>query len=337
MSILTIRKNKEQFLAESKGELSELQYSGLSHGIDCLIENEASGQDLPIIVVGYDDHDRNQVLDFLIKFFRKNNPGASDEVLISEPLMISGSGESDALFSLISIMRSRGRLLFYWADSASWFRHLPSGLFHVVEIERNGARRGLNQQGSATLQYTNKVFGDSMTDLSREMFGVVNFGEKVSSLNDFDAHRLFYEEVSSKIIRPIPAPLTMHFDELITIKSPLWQKQACVALRRYQAKECNDSFGWDESDEGWENTVVHPFLSDLQLSDGDGIRECLIGQVTMICSPDDNYCLSTVWLHPFYRRQGKLKALWPELKEKYGNFDVEQPNDSMKAFMASVS
>ncbi|MGP1261555.1 hypothetical protein ACJ8MN_21800, partial [Serratia sp. CY35562] len=47
--------------------------------------------------------------------------------------------------------------------------------------------------------------------------------------------------------------------------------------------------------------------------------------------------LSTVWIHPFYRREGLLSNLWEKLQERYGsNFEIEQPNENMKAFLKSV-
>ncbi|MCK7460202.1 hypothetical protein [Idiomarina aminovorans] len=324
-------------MAQVKSELTDVQFKGVTLGIDCLIENEASSENLPIVVVGYEDRDREQALNFLIKFFREAYPNAPKQSSFIEPLMTAGTCEKDALLSLINSMRSRGRLLFYWADSTNWFKLLPSGLFHVIQIERNSARRGKNEQGEKLFESIDKTYSDAGDDLSREIFGLINFDSENSLNGDFNAHYLLYEEASSKIIRPIPAPLTLHFDEIITINSPLWQKQACVALRRYQAKECNDGFHWDESDEGWQNTVIHPVLDEIRLCDGKGVRECLIGQVTMELSPDETYYLSTVWLHPFYRRRGKLRNLWPELKEKYGDFEVEQPNDNMSAFLASIS
>lgn len=334
---MSARAKKEPFLDDIRGELSEIQLTGVSLGIDCLIENEASYEDLPIVVAGYDDRDRNQVLDFLTKFFQHVYPHAHKDYLVSEPLSIGGTSENDALRNLINMMRSRGRRLFYWADSPSWFRQLPSNLFHVVEIERRSTRRGKNSQGDVQAERVPKVYSNAEGDLSQEMFGLINFVSKTSTSPSLNAHELFYEEADSKIIRPIPAPATLHFDKVININSPLWQKQACVALRRYQARECNDGFSWDESDRGWENIFVHPFLDEIRLCDGDGFRECLVGQVTMVRSSDENYYLSTVWLHPFYRRKGKLRFLWPELQELYGYFEIEQPNDSMRAFLASVS
>ena len=328
---------KEGFLAQVKSELTDVQFKGVTLGIDCLIENEASSEDLPIVVVDYEYRDRKQVLNFLIKFFRKAYPNAPDQSSFSEPLRISGTCENDALLSLIHSMRFQGRLLFYWAESTSWFKFLPSGLFHVIQIERNSARRGKNQQGEKVFESTNKTYSDTEDDLSREIFGLINFDSENFLNANISAHHLLYEEASSKIIRPIPAPVPLHFDELITIDSPLWQKQACVALRRYQARECNDGFHWDESDEGWQNTVIHPFTDEIRLCNGKGVRECLIGQVTMELSPDETYYLSTVWLHPFYRRRGKLRSLWPELKDRYGDFEVEQPNSNMSAFLASIS
>lgn len=334
---MSIRIEKEGFLAQVKSELTDVQFKGVTLGIDCLIENESCSEDLPIVVVGYEDRNREQVLNFLIKFFQKTYPNAPDQSSLSEPLMTGGTCEKDALLSLINGMRSSGRLLFYWADSTSWFKFLPSGLFHIIQIERHSARRGKNQQGERAFESTNKAYSDTENDLSREIFGLINFDSENSLNANFNAHQLLYEEAGSKIIRPIPAPLTLHFDELITIDSPLWQKQACVALRRYQAKECNDGFHWDESDEGWQNTVIHPFTDEIRLCNGKGVRECLIGQVNMEVSPDETYYLSTVWLHPFYRRRGKLRSLWPELKERYGDFEVDGPNSNMSAFLASIS
>lgn len=333
---MSTRAKKEPFLDDIKSELSEVQLAGVSLGIDCLIENESSHQDLPIVVASYDDRDRDHVLDFLIKFFQHAYPHAKKDYLLSEPLSIGGTSESDALLNLINMMRFTGRLLFYWADSPSWFRQLPSNLFHVVEIGRRSARRGKNCQGEVQAKGVTKEYSNAQRDLPLEMFGLVNFGSMALTAPSFNAHELFHEEADSKIIRPIPAPATLHFDKTINIHSPLWQKQACVALRRYQARECNDGFSWDESNAGWENIVVHPFLDEIRLCDGDGLRECLVGQVTMVRSSDDSYYLSTVWLHPFYRRKGKLRDLWPELQELYGDFEIEQPNDSMRAFLMSV-
>lgn len=44
------------------------------------------------------------------------------------------------------------------------------------------------------------------------------------------------------------------------------------------------------------------------------------------------YTLDWIWLHPFARNRGKLKRLWPKLKDKFGSFGVTKP---LSAHMAS--
>lgn len=47
--------------------------------------------------------------------------------------------------------------------------------------------------------------------------------------------------------------------------------------------------------------------------------------------------LGWVWLHPYTRRRGQLKSLWPTLRRLQGRFWVERPlSVAMKAFLASV-
>lgn len=39
----------------------------------------------------------------------------------------------------------------------------------------------------------------------------------------------------------------------------------------------------------------------------------------------DGHVLDWVWLHPFSRNRGNLRKHWPELKNKFGNFELTPP------------
>lgn len=46
------------------------------------------------------------------------------------------------------------------------------------------------------------------------------------------------------------------------------------------------------------------------------------------------YSLDWVWFHPFARNRSKLKNIWPQFKERFGNFKVTGPlSAQMKAFL----
>lgn len=47
-----------------------------------------------------------------------------------------------------------------------------------------------------------------------------------------------------------------------------------------------------------------------------------------------DYVLDWVWFHPFSRNRGKLKKVWPQLKQKFGKFTVTEPlSPHMKSFL----
>lgn len=48
----------------------------------------------------------------------------------------------------------------------------------------------------------------------------------------------------------------------------------------------------------------------------------------------NGWALQWVWLHPYFRTKGHLKAAWPIFKELCGNFDVEGPySEAMYQFL----
>lgn len=302
---------------------------GVDLAINCLIENEANEKDRPIIFVSYGDENKKaarMLKDFCVELY----PNTLEKRFDYEILNLPSTSVEDALLRLVEISRCSPSL-FYWADNLNWFKKLPSETMHVIDFNQPKVLRGLNQQDRDVITVNNKTYDTE--NFNKEHFGLINIHSSTLNRIDGSLASLFYEEAQSLIIRPIPAPIGCNFDYPITIDSPTWQKEACVALRRCQSKECNDGFKWDTSNDAWEDVEVYPIVEDIQMIDSLEIRQCLIGQVTMVTSKDEDTFLSTAWIHPFYRRRGKLSNLYQELTNIYGTFDVEQPNTNMKAFI----
>jgi len=299
-----------------------------------MIDNHNSDEDIPLVITSYDDFCRNQVLKYVQEYCEAAYPDTDKYYFNPSMLHINGSTSEDACINLIKILRSTKGILF-WSDAPTWFASLPDGLFHVVNIDQKNVTRGLNKKNSKPTIINKEYRVDTL--LSELFLNGANM-EQTSANNIHEAGMKFYNECNAGLIRPIPAPVGLSYDEEITINSPDWQKLACVALRRYQSKECHDGMLWDTTDDGWINVIAYPFIEEIQSLDNSGYRQCLVGLVTINNSNAYSPYLSTVWIHPFYRRRGLLSKLWPKLQELHGNnFEIEQPNENMKAFLKSVT
>ncbi|MDO6527373.1 hypothetical protein Q4519_16970 [Motilimonas sp. 1_MG-2023] len=327
---MDIRARKKQFLETLK--LTEIQHKAVSLAIDCLIENELQDEDTPLVVTSFDGYSLKCVLNAVRAFCNDQYPHSPDNYFEPSLLNINGRTSEDACLDLIRQLRRDSGML-YWADSSNWFSSLPTGLFHVIELNSQKATRGLNNQ-----KIRNEIQVREYTDdlLLPEMFVNITHSNLEGTKDIKVAYNKLYDECHAGLIRAIPAPAGAKYDEKITICSPDWQKLACIAIRRYQSKECSDGMGWDISDEGWNDVTAHPFVESLPTLDGSGYRDCLVGLVTMKCLEGENPSLSTVWIHPFYRRRGFLKRLWSDLKDEYGDFKIEAPNSNMQAFIKAM-
>jgi hypothetical protein len=337
---MTLRAKKQVFISKVIGKQNDenavqhlfnikkaIQGAGLA--IDCLIENEANEKDKPIVFVSYGAENKlaaKLLKDFCIEHYSTVRLERFDCEILNLP---SSSAEA-ALLKLVDICRCSPSL-FYWADSLRGFKKLPSDTMHVIDFNQPEVLRGLNKQDQESITVNNKSYNQD--NFNEEHFGLINVHPLILNSTNGSLADLFYEEAQSLIIRPIPAPIGSKYDDPITLNSPAWQKEACVALRRYQGKECKDGFKWDTSNDAWENVVVYPIVEHIRMIDSQEVRECLIGQVTMVTPKDTDAYLSTAWVHPFHRRQGKLSRLWQELTIIYGKFEVEQPNTNMQAFV----
>ncbi|EGR2261173.1 hypothetical protein ACVXSW_001083 [Vibrio parahaemolyticus] len=334
---MTLREKKQEYISKITDSLNAERHflnikkviQGTDFAIDCLIENEANYNDKPVIFVSYGDENKcaaKLLKDFCIEHYPRTPP----ERFNCELLTLPNTSAEEALLKLVEMCRCSPSQ-FYWADSLHWFKKLPSGTMHVIDFNHPKVLRGLNQQDKENITVNNKSYNQG--NLNKEHFGLINLHSSISNSIEGSLADLFYAEAQSLIIRPIPAPIGCKYDNPITLNSPTWQKEACVALRRYQSKECKDGFNWDTSHDGWENVAVYPIVEDIRMIDSQEVRECLIGQVTMVAPKDDDAYLSTAWVHPFHRRQGKLTNLWQQLTTTYGKFEVEQPNTNMQAFV----
>ena len=326
-----IREAKSDFL-DKLVDATPLQKQGVSLAIDCLIENEVEGEDKPLVMIADDDFDRQFVCREIEAFCQKVYPNAKS-AFNSEILQVHGSSAIEACINLIKITRDRNSLL-YWADSIAWFKYVPTGLFHVVTIKRDNASRGYNKQASETINLNHKEYSNDY--VLTELFNGPTHINSVNAISAQTAHEYFFDEAQSGVMRPIPAPAGMRYDDVITVKSELWQKLACVALRRHQGKECNQGFNWDESDEGWRDVSVFPLVEHLYINARGESRECLIGYASIEVDDGRAY-LMTVWIHPLYRRKGRLTELWNKLCGIYGEIKVSEPNSNMQAFMSKIN
>ena len=151
-----------------------------------------------------------------------------------------------------------------------------------------------------------------------------------------------YEDISNGIIRPQLAPESKKFDAPINGSSAEWQRQACVQIRRYQSRECQDGMSMDTSPECWENVEVWP-MTETYYPDEENNFEGLIGAIGFEKNVEYAYLsekqtvLQFCWIHPFHRNKGLLKKQWPKLLKSYGPFLVSPPKtNQMQGFLKSV-
>lgn len=96
--------------------------------------------------------------------------------------------------------------------------------------------------------------------------------------------------------------------------------------------ETDCGFCWDTSDEGWRCVEVKTFTEDESY---EKPRHLLVGFAAF--DIEHEATLEAVWIHPFYRNKGKLKATWPEFVDRYGDFSVSFPNKQMHAVLKAIA
>ena len=334
--MINFREEKNRFFNAlcAESEPDEDVLTAVSMGIGFLAKNYTAHQDIPIVLCAYSSEHYQSALKLLQLFFRQVNPSVPEDApeLNHVPLHLTGDTTEQSLVKYCRLLRERGPSLFYWADSTKWFEHMPSGMFYVIDFNGNEVVAGLNHGTQVNAQPEIIPFDDSEDMTLKQLSGLVNM-----TIPAEDAHMLFYREADAGIVRVVTAPEGDSFDPVITHRSPDWQKEACVALRRYLARECNYGMKWDASYTAWKGVEVHPLIiPGFTVLERNETAEGLVGIIMFGHDGDGKYALSSVWIHPFYRRKGLLEKSWHGLVARYGQFPVEQPNANMQAFLKRV-
>ncbi|GAB3656293.1 hypothetical protein [Ramlibacter alkalitolerans] len=118
--------------------------------------------------------------------------------------------------------------------------------------------------------------------------------------------------------------------------SPLEIKKALALMARHFKLEFRyDHLQYDEFDE--DETCVGVLLCERAMDlieHEDHYPNYVIGGCCFRTAVSGDYVLDWIWLHPFARNRGKLKALWPQFRKRFGNFTLRHPvSPHMEAFL----
>lgn len=137
--------------------------------------------------------------------------------------------------------------------------------------------------------------------------------------------------------------------QLVTIDSPLEQRQAVHRIAHFFRREGGYDFVQYESDTRYEQEDCIAYLFLEHIGSGESRRRKGIETVCYPCigaacfryrnyqDVRPGYALQWVWIHPYRRRHGLLKAAWPTFKREVGTFMIESPlSDDMCRFLDQV-
>lgn len=141
----SLEESKVIFLESINAETKCIK--AVSLAIDCVIGDCAIESDKPIIFITPNDYEQQRSCDLFSDFCKKNLSFMHGEHFYTpKPIVIGGNDAISACKCLIQNMRKSPGFI-YWADDASLFKSLPSGLFHVIDVENS--RRGTNVFGES--------------------------------------------------------------------------------------------------------------------------------------------------------------------------------------------
>lgn len=128
-------------------------------------------------------------------------------------------------------------------------------------------------------------------------------------------------------------PLPSEDIAVICDNSPLNLRRAAHLHARYLQRQLGLDFQQYEAD--------HPSGLVFLWSVNEGLDRVAIGAVHFVhCTPSGRtpfWRLNWAWFHPYMRRQGRLKAIWPYFCSRFGRFHVEPPvSPEMEKFLLSM-
>lgn len=140
-----------------------------------------------------------------------------------------------------------------------------------------------------------------------------------------------------KMLHPQFARKGKRFEHWITASSPEWQRVAAIQMTRYLCLETGYRQDLEKYAASWSRnkTSVLAMTDDVFCQDGNE-RHALIGIMTFHTF-HENAILYHCYLHPFYRRGGRMKQAWSEAQERYPQYKIEHPlSAAMKRFLSKV-
>ena len=90
---------------------------------------------------------------------------------------------------------------------------------------------------------------------------------------------------------------------------------------------------WTQTSGGLRHWVEAWLWTDLDVVSLSAPSSFFGGYALLTNKPLGDWILDRVWLRPEARRLGLMSAIWPEWRERYGNFAVNAPNEAMQAFL----
>ncbi|MEI7099709.1 hypothetical protein ACOIDY_29575, partial [Klebsiella pneumoniae] len=108
---MDIRSRKKNFLDSL--DSTEVIRKAVSLAIDCMIDNDNSSEDTPLVITSYDDFCRNQVLKYVQEFCEAAYPDTDKYYFIPNMLHINGRTSEEACINLIKLLRVTKGILFW--------------------------------------------------------------------------------------------------------------------------------------------------------------------------------------------------------------------------------
>lgn len=332
--MVNFRTEKAKFLATITAECDPEVLTAVSLGIGFLAKNHTSGRNIPIVLCSYSTEYHQSAAALLARFCRQVQPSIveGDPYFTPNMLHLSCETTQQSLVQYCNLLREYGPSQFYWADHINWFKNMPSEMFYVIDFNGREVVGGLNN-GTQVDEQPEILSDDDDGDVALEQLsGLINMASPSE-----DIQMQFYREAGAGIVRIITAPEGECFDPVITSQSPDWQREACVALRRYLARECGYSMQWDASAAGWRGVEVHTFIAHgVPVLDRNITSDGLVGFATFCDDGVGGHYLSSTWIHPFHRRKNLLANAWHGFVDRYGQFTVDQPSANMQAFLKKI-
>lgn len=121
--------------------------------------------------------------------------------------------------------------------------------------------------------------------------------------------------------------------QAVTARSPITHRRALHRMATYFRREFRYDFIQYDPSERESDHVGYLFLE--RNWDDTIVVGGTIFRWREYTQEKPGWAMAWIWLHPYERHRGRLTAVWPYFRERFGVFDVEGPiSPAMQAFLA---